>query len=88
MIDEKLAGGPFPNTSMLFAAPRHLTLGDEVTVEEIVAQLRRSGYTESHGNRMGWYRIRPDGIEVFPGPDSYFDQEAGVIQIQNNWSPS
>ena len=84
MIDEKLAGGPFPNTSMLFAAPRHLTLGDEVTVEEIVAQLRRSGYTESHGNRMGWYRIRPDGIEVFPGPDSYFDQEAGVIQIQNN----
>lgn len=84
MIEEKLSGGPFPNTSMLFAAPRHLTLGDEVAVEEIVAQLRRSGYTESHGNRMGWYRIRPDGIEIFPGPDSYFDQEAGVIQIQNN----
>ncbi len=83
IIEEKLSAGPFPNTAMLFAAPRTLTLGDEVAANEIIAQLRRSGYSESHANRMGWYRVREDGVEIFPGPDSYFDQEAGVIQIQS-----
>jgi penicillin-binding protein 1B len=83
MIEEKLSAGPFPNTAMLFAAPRTLTLGDEASTEEIVTQLRRSGYSESHSNRMGWYRLREDGIEIFPGPDSYFDQEAGVVQIKD-----
>ncbi len=67
---------------MLFAAPRTLSVGDDVLSSEIVTQLRRSGYSESHGNRMGWFRVRADGVEVFPGPDSYFDQEAGVIQLQ------
>jgi penicillin-binding protein 1B len=84
MIEEKLSGGPFPNTSMLFASPRTLSLGDEVTTAEILTQLRRSGYSESHGNRMGWFRTREDGVDIFPGPDSYFDQEAGVLTIKGN----
>ncbi len=84
MIEVKLSGGPFPNTSMLFAAPRTLSIGDEVTIAEILTQLRRSGYSESHGNRMGWFRPREDGVDIFPGPDSYFDQEAGVLTIKGN----
>ncbi|MBI4874561.1 MAG: PBP1A family penicillin-binding protein [Acidobacteria bacterium] len=81
MIDEKLAEGPFPTTSMLFSAPKTVRVGDETTAEEIVGQLRRSGYGESKTNRMGWYHLRPDAVEVFPGPDSFFDQEAGVIKL-------
>ncbi len=81
LIDEKLRGGPFTSTSMIFAAPRVVTLGDETSAEEIAAQLRSSGYTEARDNRLGWYHMRPDGIEVFPGPDSYFEQEAGVVKF-------
>ena len=81
MIDEKLAEGPFPNTSMLFAAPSVVSVGDELTPDEIVSHLRRCGYGESRTNRMGWYNLRPDAVEIFPGADSYFDQEAGVIRI-------
>lgn len=81
MIDEKLRGGVFTSTSMIFAAPRVVTLGDETSVEEIAKQLGASGYTEAHDNRLGWYHRRPDGIEVFPGPDSYFEQEAGVVKF-------
>ena len=81
MIDEKLRGGAFTSTSMIFAAPRVVTLGDETSVEEIAKQLGASGYTEARDNRLGWYNRRPDGIEVFPGPDSYFEQEAGVVKF-------
>jgi penicillin-binding protein 1B len=81
MIDEKLASGPFSNTSLVFAAPQKVMLDDETSVTEIVAQLRRSGYGETRDNRMGWYHVRPDAVEIFPGPDSYFGQEAGVIKF-------
>ncbi|HEY1342001.1 MAG TPA: PBP1A family penicillin-binding protein, partial [Bryobacteraceae bacterium] len=53
-----------------------------ITPAEIAVSLRRSGYTESRSNPVGYYQIHATGIEVFPGPDSYFDQEAGVIKFE------
>ncbi len=82
LIDHKLKQGPFQATSMVFAAPRVVSVGDEITPQEIISQLRSSDYGQSSGNRMGWYHRRADGgIEIFPGPDSYFDDEAGVIRF-------
>ena len=83
LIEQKLSAGPFPTTSMLFAAPKIVSVGDETVASDIVALLRRSGYSESRTNRMGWYRLTSDGIEVYPGPDSYFRQEPGVIRFQS-----
>ncbi len=82
MIEQKLAAGPFANTSMLFAAPQVVMVGDEATPDDVVGQLRRSGYGETRGNRMGWYNVRPDAVEIYPGPDSYFDQEEGVLKFK------
>ncbi len=85
LIDRKLKAGPFQSTSMVFSAPRAVSVGDEINSDEIVAQLRRSGYTQSSGNSMGWYNVRADGaVEVFPGADSYFDDEAGVIKFSGS----
>ena len=84
LIDRKLGEGPFANTSMIFAAPKTVSLNDRISAAEIVAQLRRSGYTEARANRMGWYHLRSDAIEIFPGPDSYFDQEDAVIKIEGD----
>ena len=82
LIDRKLRLGPFQSTSMVFASPRAVSVGDEMRPAEIIAQLRSSGYGESSGNRMGWYHRRADGaVEIFPGQDSYFDDEAGVIKF-------
>jgi penicillin-binding protein 1B len=81
LIDTKLRAGPFQSAAMIFAAPRTVSLGDQMSLEEVVAQLHRSGYTEARGNRLGWYHLRPDAVEIFPGPDSFFDQEGGVIRI-------
>src|ERR1017187_7888595 len=84
LIDQKLRAGPFANTSKIFAAPRLIAVGDPITADEIAAELRRCGYTESRGNAIGSFPIRRDGgIEIFPGRDWYFDEEAGLIKFAN-----
>ncbi|MCS7025123.1 MAG: PBP1A family penicillin-binding protein [Bryobacteraceae bacterium] len=83
LIEEKLNAGPFSTTSMVFAAPRTYSLGEEATPEEIIASLRNSGYSESKATRMGSYTRRGDSLEIYPGPDSYFKQEAAVIRFQD-----
>jgi len=79
LIDAKLAEGPFNRTSRILAAPDPIFTGDEITLEKIVSYLRNAGYTESRHNRVGHYRLAPDHIEVYPGPQSYFAQEPAVI---------
>ena len=81
LIDQKLRAGPFINTSKIFAAPKVVGVGDDISPAEIVLELRRSGYTESRGNPMGWYNVRADALEIFPGPESYFREEEGVIKF-------
>ena len=85
LIEQKLVRGPLANTSMLFAAPQPVMVGDELTIQEIALALRRSGYAGSKGtSRMGWYNMRADGIEIFPGPESYFDDDEAVIKFKGH----
>ncbi|MBI5085068.1 MAG: PBP1A family penicillin-binding protein [Acidobacteria bacterium] len=81
LVDQKLKQGPFTETAQLFAAPEPISLGDPLTAEELIASLRRRGYTESRSNRAGWYHVRPDGVEIFPGMDAYPGSEPGVVFI-------
>ena len=81
-IEEKLAAGPYANTSMLYAAPRTVAVGDVATPLEVADDLRHSGYSESHNNRMGYFSIKPDEIDIYPGPDSYFKRDEGVIKFR------
>ena len=84
LIEAKLAAGPFANTSMLFAAPRTVAVGDFATPQEIAIELRHSGYNESPNNRMGYFTLKPDEIDIYPGPDSYFRRDDGVIKFRGS----
>lgn len=81
LIEQKLAAGPYARTSMLFAAPQAVMIGDQINIDEVVQYLRGAGYGTKINDRMGWYNVRPDAVEIFPGPDSYFDQEEGVLKF-------
>ena len=81
LIESKLTAGPFANTSMLFAAPRTVAVGDITDPQEIASDLRKSGYTESPKNRMGYFTLKAGEIDVYPGPDSYFKRDEGVIKF-------
>lgn len=82
LIDEKLSAGPFSNTSMVFAAPKLVAIGETQDVEDLIGALRRSGYSESKATRMGSYTRSADSLEIYPGPDSYFRQEAAVVRFK------
>jgi penicillin-binding protein 1B len=83
LIDEKLAVGPFAKTSRIYAAPSVLSVGEAVTLEEIAEQFARCGYSQSSRNTTGWYNLRENAIEIFPGSDSFFDkEEPGVVKVQ------
>jgi penicillin-binding protein 1B len=82
ITEEKIKAGPFGNTSVLYAAPQPVMLGDQTKLEEIADYLRRTGYSESSSNRLGWYHLRPDAIEINPGPESY-QAEGAVVKVQD-----
>lgn len=83
VIQEKLEAGPFANMTVLYAAPRPVMTEERIEPIEIAAYLRRAGYSEeSNRSRLGWYRLRPDAIEINPGPDA-FDSEGAVIKFGN-----
>ena len=83
VIDEKLRAGVFANSAKIFAAPQSVSVGDTTSPVEIAAELRRSGYTESRGNPVGYYQLHPNSIDIFPQADSYFDQEPGILRFTN-----
>ncbi|MFL6353243.1 MAG: transglycosylase domain-containing protein [Bryobacteraceae bacterium] len=84
IADEKLTQGPIPNSSLLYAAPEGVGIGDHGTPIQFAARLRDTGYAEdARANSSGWYHLRPDAIEIFPGPESHAASEPGVIRFRD-----
>ncbi len=82
LTDEKLTQGPFPNSSLLYSAPELIGVGDGGTPLGMATRLRESGYGEdARTNPTGWYHLRPDAIEIFPGDRSSTGSEPGVLRF-------
>ncbi len=81
VVDAKLHHGPFNRTSKILAAPDPVFVGDELTIDEVISQLRGAGYSESGHNRVGHFSAKSDSIEIYPGPLSYFRQEPAVVYL-------
>ena len=80
MTEAELKAGVFSNATLLYAAPRAVDVGEQITGDDIAAYLKRCGYSTSSTSKMGWYLIRPDAVEVNPGVNAY-DPEGAVIKI-------
>src|SRR5881396_2192021 len=70
LIDQKLKTGPFADTSKIYAASKTVAVGEKLSPQDVVDLLRRAGYGESSSNRVGWYHLRPDAVDIIPGPDA------------------
>ncbi|HUG80618.1 MAG TPA: PBP1A family penicillin-binding protein [Bryobacterales bacterium] len=79
IIDARLQGGPFNQTSKILAAPDPVFVGDQTSIDGIISHLREAGYSESRHNQVGHFSVKPDAIEVYPGVLSYFMQEPAVL---------
>ncbi len=68
-VDKLLAKGAFSETQNIFAAPGTITVGDPLTEEQFVAELRHGAYSAAPANPVGWYRTGPQSVDVFPGKE-------------------
>ncbi|PWU10354.1 MAG: penicillin-binding protein 1A, partial [Terriglobia bacterium] len=81
LIDRRLASGAFADTLNIYSAPRTIGVGDSLTLQETLTGLTRSGYTAARSNPVGWYNARANGVEIFPGKDSYPGTEPVVLSF-------
>jgi penicillin-binding protein 1B len=87
IIDARLKLGPFSDSVNIFTSPRTVAVGDALTAEELVADLRHSGYTTSRSNPLGWYNPPTEHpaarMEIFPGRDSFPGSEPAELAFDH-----
>ena len=88
LTEQKLRTGVFAGTLNIFAGPHIISVGDHLSLTDALAYLRENGYSESHSNPVGWFGIRPNAVAIFPGHESYSDQEPAVIHFSGSVSDS
>lgn len=78
VVDDRLNNGPlFASTAQIYAAPREVRPGQELTVAAIAQDLRKAGY---NGNpNLGTFRVFGDNITIKPGPGSFHNTDGATI---------
>ncbi len=86
IVDQRMAGPLFNTAAKIYARPKTVSVGEEVSAQEIAANLRRAGYTEQgqdDESPVGHYRFVRGGIEVLPGPESLRAADAAIIRVDS-----
>ncbi len=73
MIDARLSGHVLQNTTQIFSAPEHISVGQAISPEELTGYLQRAGYRlETDENALGQYTIQRNSVDIRPSKLSYF----------------
>jgi penicillin-binding protein 1B len=74
LIDQRLSGQIFQNTSRVYSRPERIFLGEALRAGELESHLVRAGYTpkETDG-ATGWFSAAGGAVEVHPSETSYFE---------------
>jgi len=82
MIQQRLSGAVFENTSEVYSAPDEIAKGENLRRAELTDRLLRAGYSNTTADSpMGWFRAGHDWMEIHPGPDSYF-HGGNAVRVQ------
>jgi penicillin-binding protein 1B len=73
MIDQRLTGQIFENTSAVYTAPGRLYAGESLKQPELTSYLLRAGYQESDvAGAPGYFKVSGPVVEIYPSTESYF----------------
>ena len=73
IIDARLGGNVLGNPAVILAAPRVVHCGQTANARDTALHLERAGYTEGQNVRgVGSFALTGNGLEVRPGPESFF----------------
>src|SRR5580704_11159746 len=73
LINERLTGQIFQNTSRVYAAPGVIYVGESLHPKDLATYLLRAGYQEAGvPGAPGLYKLSGTSVEIRPSADSYF----------------
>src|SRR5579863_5357450 len=73
LIDQRLTGQVFQNTSRVYGAPGRIFTGESMRASDLASYLLRAGYQESAvAGAPGEYKVAGSTVEIKPSTDSYF----------------
>ncbi len=73
LIDQRLTGQVFQNTSRVFSAPGHVYLGETMHASDLATYLLRAGYQEGEAEgALGYFKAKGPSVEIHPSSASYF----------------
>jgi len=73
MIDARLSGHVLQNTTQIFSAPEHISVGQSISPSELTGYLQRAGYRpETDPNALGQYTVQSTSVDIRPSKLSYF----------------
>jgi penicillin-binding protein 1B len=73
LIDQRLTGQVFQNTSRVYSAPERLYVGETMRPSDLASYLLRAGYQEGAvEGSPGKFRVTASGVEIVPSSTSYF----------------
>jgi penicillin-binding protein 1B len=73
MIDQRLTGQIFQNTSRVYSAPGHIYTGESLRVGDLTSYLLSAGYQEGPvAGAPGEFQVKGSTVEIRPSAESYF----------------
>ncbi|HKW63555.1 MAG TPA: PBP1A family penicillin-binding protein [Candidatus Acidoferrum sp.] len=73
MIDARLSGGIFENTTQIFSAPEHISAAQAWGPDDLTDYLTRVGYRpQEDPNALGQYTVQGSTVDIRPSKLSYF----------------
>jgi penicillin-binding protein 1B len=73
MIDARLSGNFFQNTTQIFSAPGHISTAQAWGAEDLTDYLTRVGYRpQADPNALGQYTVQGNTVDIRPSSLSYF----------------
>ena len=73
LIDQRLTGQVFQNTSRVFSAPGHIFVGETMHSSDLATYLLRAGYQEGESEgALGEFKVKGPTVEIRPSSNSYF----------------
>ncbi|MGH9481580.1 MAG: transglycosylase domain-containing protein, partial [Terriglobales bacterium] len=82
VIDARLSEPIFTQTSILFAAPKTLSVGEPLTTATLEDWLRRAGYAEDQASPVGTFTLAGNLVAIRPGPEALHSPTPVQISLQ------
>ncbi|HEX4006053.1 MAG TPA: transglycosylase domain-containing protein [Acidobacteriaceae bacterium] len=86
VVDDRLKHPLFTETAKIYAAPHEIRPGQQLTAEQVAAELQQAGYSvdgQGAASAMGTFAANSRSVTVHPGPQSYHSQDSATISFED-----